>query len=229
MIHGIVLDDKNRPVITELMIVSPRDRVKVEAPLTEAIIKLNQIYQQVPKPNCNRCGGCCDGTKAGNPVVYSIEYLNIISQLNSPANRELKGRIYGSALMGRALLDRKKKEIATEPGLKRCDSFLCFCPALDLKTKLCLVYEYRPLICRLYGVEGWSKGPDGWIKPAERVVCEHVEISKDDKTEHWVGGQGRLLFDQLKRLSTYYYFDEAAEELFNKNSITHWFALKQRK
>ncbi len=230
--QGVILDKKNNPVIVRLKTEPVKNKVEAGTLLAGAILKLNQIYRQVPKPYCNSCGECCDGKKTGNPVIYSIEYLNMASFLNSPSNKELRRKIYSEALSGKSLLNRRVAEtyakIKEQPGVERCDRLIPVCPAFDRLSKLCLLYDYRPLICRLYGLDGWYKGLDGWSRKAKLTCCNQFKISEDDRTEHWALDSGDLLVAQLKRLSTYYYADETTGVVFNENEIISWFALKLR-
>ncbi len=224
-VYGIKFDEKNNPVLAELKVVPVKDKSGVETSLEEAISQLNQIYQQIPKPSCNRCGSCCDGTKTGNPKIYSIEYLNIMRFLNDPKNKQLKTEMHGTALVSRALIERKKKE---EPGhVNNWNCIATFCPAIDQETKLCRIYELRPLICRLYGLKLWHKEKSqGWVKEPGEDGCDQVKIDDDDQTEYWPQDKNRTLFKQLELLSIYHYLDEAKQEIFKANTISAWFTLK---
>jgi Fe-S-cluster containining protein len=225
LIHSIILNDENNPQIMGLKVIPIEDKLEAEAQLEDALKQLGQIYTQVPRTRCNKCGNCCDGTKTGNPVVYSIEYLNIMRVMNAPANRELKLRIYGSAMMIGALLDRKEKEA----GSSRCGQTVNVCPVVDHQTKLCLLYQHRPLICRLYGLDGWVNGPDGWVRQAGPGRCDQVKIDQDSQSLCWSDNTGNSLLKQLKRLSAYYYIDEIEKTVFNANVMTDWLTLKLRR
>jgi Fe-S-cluster containining protein len=224
-VYGIKLNEKNNPVLAELKVVPVKNKFDVEKSLEEAISQLNHIYQQVPKSSCNRCGSCCDGTKTGNPKIYSIEYLSIMRFLNQPKNKQLKTKMYGTALMGKALLDKKKKE---EPNLvENWDCVPTFCPAIDKETKLCWIYEHRPLVCRLYGLGQWYKEKSkSWVKEPGESGCDQVNIDDDDQTEYWPLGNNKILFKQLALLSTYHYLDEVKQEVFKADRMTNWFTLK---
>ncbi len=224
--QGIVLDDKNNPIIVELKASPVKNIIKSGKLLEEAVYQLNQIYRQAPKTCCDNCGSCCDGKITGNPWVYSIEYLNITRQLKSPFNKELKRRVSGSAMMGKFMLKKKTHDNTTCCDYSGCSEYIAICPLFDPRTKLCSMYEFRPLICRLYGLDGWTKGSLGWLKQAGNGVCDKVRIHEDDSTEHWDNASGRSLMRQLKRLSHYYYIDYDGDDLFNSNSILDWLTLK---
>ena len=223
--YAIKLDEQNRPVLEELVTVPLKNKIEAETSLDEAISELNHIYQQIPKPSCNRCGNCCDGTTTGNPKMYSIEYLSIMRFLNDPQNKQLKTKMYGTALMGRALLNKMKKE---KPDLEvTWDGVATFCPAIDEDTKLCLIYEYRPLVCRLYGLGQWHKEKSkGWVRKPGGCGCDQVKIDDDDQTEYWPKDKNKKLYNQIAHLSTYHYLDEIKQEVFKANNISAWFTLK---
>jgi Fe-S-cluster containining protein len=54
------------------------------------------------------------------------------------------------------------------------------CPFLDLDSGLCLVYEARPLICRLFGHVEWLPCPTGKIethwKPGPAAMVERTAL-----------------------------------------------------
>ena len=223
--YGIKLDDKRNPVLVELSTVPVKDKAQADISLGEAFAKLEEIYQQVPKSDCNRCGSCCDGTKTGDPRAYSVEYLYILRYLNSPSNKELKKKIYGAAYMAKALMEKKREERLSSD--KDYGHFVAFCPAVDPASKLCSMYEHRPLICRLYGLRLWHKDKSKeWIRQTGKDGCDQVKIDDADQTEYWSRGKGSLLFKKLSIISRYHYLDEAEETLFNVGTLNTWFSLK---
>ncbi|MGL5641570.1 MAG: YkgJ family cysteine cluster protein [Paraclostridium sp.] len=96
------------------------------------IYKLNKIYKTVPSGDCTGCGKCCMESVG----INLIEFLNIYNYLEN--NKELKG-ICLSKLMDYYFLEYIKKSP---------------CPFKDENNR-CLIYEVRPLNCRIYG--HWTK------------------------------------------------------------------------
>ncbi len=218
---GFVLDDKHNPII-----VAPAgEKIISDDLLEKAVCQLGQIYRQIPKPDCNRCGNCCDGTKTGNPLVYSVEYWNITRFLNRPANKLLKLRIYGAAMMYKALA-RKKVGGEKSGNHSKHTRRILNCPAVDSQSKLCLIYEYRPFDCRRYGLRGWAKGAQGWVRQGENAGCDQVKISADDRTEHWNDDSWKSLCERIKQLSDYYCLDETKGAKLKAALMVDWLTLR---
>lgn len=92
--------------------------------------RLDYIYSQVPMNNCRRCADCC----FNGPQVHPLEFLNIYDWLSDlPELKQLQ--------IGRKLIEYEILNLTT---LKNK------CPFL--KRLGCLIYERRPLQCRLFGL-----------------------------------------------------------------------------
>lgn len=92
--------------------------------------RLAHIYQQVPANNCQRCADCCFSCAQ----VHPIEFLNIydlILTLPELTRSRLAKRLVECELLNVTTLEYK-------------------CPFLEEKD--CLVYERRPLQCRVVGL-----------------------------------------------------------------------------
>lgn len=219
---GIKRDSKNNPVVIELKTVPVEDKVSTSSSVGKKISELNQIYRQVPQTRCNQCGTCCE--KIGVPLVYSIEYLNMMQYLNSPSNKDTKIRIHAIAMKGKALLEQKRKEDGSDNN-EINPLMMRWCPALDPKTRLCSIYESRPLNCRVYGLDRWyKKKSQDWTRETGQSVCFQVKISEEDRTEQWNGKESiNSFYEQLNQLSTYPYIDEEKNTIYNVSPILAWF------
>lgn len=89
--------------------------------------KVRAVYDSIPKVNCQRCGACC------GPVEMSSIEKRIVREYCKHHNIDLKD-------MFSPLVPRLVKAMF---GDYHCPMFV---------EKQCLIYEVRPLICRLQGV-----------------------------------------------------------------------------
>ncbi|MFQ5646093.1 MAG: YkgJ family cysteine cluster protein [bacterium] len=223
---AIKLDKNNTPKVLGLK-TAPLSEKKKNS-LERDLRKLNRLYKEIPRPECDRCGGCCDGTKTGNPRVYSIEFLAIMRLLSSPSNRELRKKMFAVSMMNKFLMGKRMKEeykAMEKPGYREKSYWSVTCPAVDPETKLCLIYEQRPIICRLYGLNRWYKDDKGWIDQKVRVGCDQVKISPRDRTATWNYRTRKSLLERLEQLSRYYYLIETENRIFNSISMMEWFTL----
>ena len=92
--------------------------------------RLDFIYGRVPMNDCQRCADCC----FTSPQVHQLEFLNIYDSLRSLPELEQRR-------LGRKLVEYEILSLAT---LKNK------CPFL--RQDDCLIYERRPLQCRLFGL-----------------------------------------------------------------------------
>lgn len=94
--------------------------------------KLNNIYDTLPKGKCTGCGNCCMESVG----INLIEFLNIYNYLQDKDELRKKsiGRIMDYYFM--EFIEKKS------------------CPFKD-ENNMCLIYEVRPLNCRLFG--HWKK------------------------------------------------------------------------
>lgn len=114
--------------------------------------RLKSIYEKVESGDCAGCGLCCSESVG---ATYT-ESLNIISFIKK------------NNIMTRKLMD-SIVDYYLDVYIKRNK-----CPFLD-EDKKCLIYDVRPLNCRLYG---------HWVEKEyeanyERLLKENIEISKE--------------------------------------------------
>lgn len=94
--------------------------------------KLNNIYDTLPKGKCTGCGKCCMESVG----INLIEFLNIYNYLQD--KDELRKKSIGRIMDYYFMEFMEKKS----------------CPFKD-ENNMCLIYEVRPLNCRLFG--HWKK------------------------------------------------------------------------
>lgn len=98
----------------------------------ELFDKLNEVYNSLPSGNCSGCGNCCMESVG----INLIEFINIFEYLKG--NDELRKKCL-SKVLDYYFFEYIKKSP---------------CPFKDENNK-CLIYEVRPLNCRLFG--HWKK------------------------------------------------------------------------
>ncbi|MGL5331070.1 MAG: YkgJ family cysteine cluster protein [Peptostreptococcaceae bacterium] len=98
----------------------------------ELFSKLNNVYDNLPSGDCKGCGKCCMESVG----INLVEFLNIYNYLKEKEDLRKKS------------LDRIIDYYFLEYSEKRC------CPFRDENNR-CLIYEVRPLNCRLFG--HWKK------------------------------------------------------------------------
>ena len=106
----------------------------------------NATIDQSP---CNGCTGCMHRCTAGIALTRA-EYEGIQARLQRVPLAE-RLRVLG------------QDKIQPWPG-DSCGATYTACRFLDLNSGRCLVYEARPLICRLFGHVEWLPCPIGVIK-----------------------------------------------------------------
>lgn len=94
--------------------------------------KLNSVYRTLPSGDCSGCGKCCMESVGTN----LIEFINIFNYLES--RHELKKKCLNKVIDYYFLEYIEKKP----------------CPFKDHNNR-CMIYEVRPLNCRLFG--HWKK------------------------------------------------------------------------
>ena len=123
----------------------------------ELFTKLNDIYKSLPSGDCTGCGKCCMESVG----INLVEFLNIYKYLKN------KDRLRKQSLS--RILDYYFLEY-TE---KRC------CPFRDENNR-CLIYEVRPLNCRLFG--HWKK--DDYNNNLNNVTKRNIEYKEYMKKEY---------------------------------------------
>lgn len=156
--------------------------------------KLNEIYDQIPETECERCATCCTVP----PPAYIIEYLNMFRYVNKnmpekwPEFIERAVRFYFLELVD----------------INQC------CPFLG-DDKKCQIYEVRPYTCRTYGLMGKDTGDEqarhNMEKLVEKYRAEHgIELPKEiveyklprcDKVQA-VNGKNKTPLELIQLLTT---------------------------
>lgn len=124
---------------------------------SELFDKLNKVYATLPSGDCTGCGKCCMESVG----INLVEFLNIYEYLKN--NDDLR----------KSSLDRILDYYFLEYSEKRC------CPFKDENNR-CLIYEVRPLNCRLFG--HWKK--DDYNKNLDNVTQRNKEYKKYMKSEN---------------------------------------------
>lgn len=94
--------------------------------------KLNRIYKSLPKGDCAGCGSCCMESVG----INLVEFINIYNYLIDKPNLR---KIALNKILDYYFLEYTKKSP---------------CPFKDENNR-CMIYEVRPLNCRLFG--HWKK------------------------------------------------------------------------
>lgn len=119
--------------------------------------KLNKVYNELPSGNCAGCGNCCMESVG----INLVEFINIYEYLKN--NEDLRKKCLDKVLDYYFLEFIEKKP----------------CPFKDENNR-CLIYEVRPLNCRLFG--HWKK--DDYNKNLLNVTKRNLEYGNLMKSEH---------------------------------------------
>ncbi|OPJ55938.1 YkgJ family cysteine cluster protein [Alkalithermobacter paradoxus] len=112
--------------------------------------KLNKIYSTIPSGDCSGCGNCCMESVG----VSYIEFLNIYNYINK--NKDIKIKVMNK-ILDYYFLEYIKKQP---------------CPFKDENNR-CLIYDVRPLNCRIYG--HWKK--EDYEKNYDKVKNDNINLS----------------------------------------------------
>ena len=123
----------------------------------ELFDKLNDIYKSLPSGDCTGCGKCCMESVG----INLVEFLNIYKYLMNKEN------------LRKQSLSRILDYYFLEYTEKRC------CPFRDENNR-CLIYEVRPLNCRLFG--HWKK--DDYNNNLNNVTNRNIEYKEFMKNEY---------------------------------------------
>ncbi len=118
---------------------------------------LNKVYKDVPSGDCTGCGNCCMESVG----INLIEFFNIYDYL---INKEDLKEICLSKIVDYYFLEYTIKKP---------------CPFRDENNR-CLIYEVRPLNCRLYG--HWKK--EDYNKNLSDVTTRNKEYQKLMKSKY---------------------------------------------
>ena len=123
----------------------------------ELFDKLNNIYKSLPSGDCTGCGKCCMESVG----INLVEFLNIYKYLMNKEN------------LRKQSLSRILDYYFLEYTEKRC------CPFRDENNR-CLIYEVRPLNCRLFG--HWKKYD--YNNNLNNVTNRNIEYKEFMKNEY---------------------------------------------
>ncbi|MGL4911582.1 MAG: YkgJ family cysteine cluster protein [Romboutsia sp.] len=119
--------------------------------------KLNNVYSTLPSGDCTGCGNCCMESVG----INLIEFINIFEYLKN--NDELRKKCLSK------VLDYYFLEFVRKGA----------CPFKDENNR-CLIYDVRPLNCRLFG--HWKK--DDYNKNLSNVTQRNVDYNKVIKSKY---------------------------------------------
>lgn len=119
--------------------------------------KLNSVYSTLPSGDCSGCGKCCMESVGTN----LIEFINIFNYLES--RPELKKKCLNKVIDYYFLEYIEKKP----------------CPFKDDNNR-CMIYEVRPLNCRLFG--HWKK--EDYNKNLNNVTQRNIEYQDLIKSKY---------------------------------------------
>ena len=133
--------------------------------------KLNDIYSSLPKGDCSGCGNCCMESVG----INLIEFLNIYRYLSS--RDDLRENSI-NRIIDYYFLELLKKNS---------------CPFRDENNR-CLIYEVRPLNCRLFG--HWKK--DDYNKNLSRVINQNMDYRSYLKNDYGIDISEEVLNFSIK-------------------------------
>ena len=119
--------------------------------------KLNNVYSNLPSGDCAGCGNCCMESVG----INLIEFINIFEYLKN--NDKLRKKCLSK------ILDYYFLEFVRKGA----------CPFKDENNR-CLIYEVRPLNCRLFG--HWKK--DDYNKNLYNVTQRNIDYNKIIKSKY---------------------------------------------
>ncbi|MGL5694923.1 MAG: YkgJ family cysteine cluster protein [Peptostreptococcaceae bacterium] len=187
----------------------------------ELFNKLNNVYKTLPSGDCTGCGKCCMESVG----INLVEFLNIYNYLKDKESLRRKS------------LDRIIDYYFLEYSHKRC------CPFRDENNR-CLIYEVRPLNCRLFGhwkkedynknlsnVNQRNKEYKEYMKEkyefeiSEEVVNFKIKYCEDFKPQNdYLDKSTRLSFsDELMTLDSRVFANEIIDIDFRDRGIVEYF------
>ena len=138
--------------------------------------KLNDIYSTLPKGDCAGCGNCCMESVG----INLIEFLNIYRYL---AEKQELRECSIERIVDYYFMELMKKNS---------------CPFRDENNR-CLIYEVRPLNCRLFG--HWKK--EDYNANLSRVIEQNMNYKKDMKNLYGVDISDEVLNFSIKYCETF--------------------------
>ena len=138
--------------------------------------KLNNIYDNLPKGECTGCGSCCMESVG----INLIEFLNIYRYL---AEKQELRECSIERIVDYYFMELMKKNS---------------CPFRDENNR-CLIYEVRPLNCRLFG--HWKK--EDYNANLSRVIEQNMNYKQDMKNLYGVDISDEVLNFSIKYCETF--------------------------
>ena len=138
--------------------------------------KLNDIYSTLPKGDCAGCGNCCMESVG----INLIEFLNIYRYL---AEKQELRECSIERIVDYYFMELMKKNS---------------CSFRD-ENNGCLIYEVRPLNCRLFG--HWKK--EDYNANLSRVIEQNMNYKKDMKNLYGVDISDEVLNFSIKYCETF--------------------------
>jgi Fe-S-cluster containining protein len=205
---------KNRPVAVEV-VADRLDKPIFDKRTTTKLTKLKKIYRRVPKTDCLKCGECCYRYKVDS--VYSIEYLNILRHIKEKFVPVEISKFYAFAKMNLGM--EQKYRSRNTKRLKKWRP----CIFIDEQKKICKIYGYRPLVCRIYALnygKSYSNSEEGKI-PCSKATLLNKKDRKSVKPAIL-----NLLWREIRELSDYFIFTSEREDLITKfQDLNNWFLI----
>lgn len=206
---------KNKPVAIELVINRLDEKPIFDKETEVKLTKLKKIYRQVPKTKCLKCGECCYRYIIND--LYSIEYLNILKHIKEKFTSHEASKFYAFAKMNLGIEQKYRRGNIKRPKKWRP------CIFIDEQNKTCKIYEYRPLVCRLWGL---NYGKNYKNRKKSKVPCSNVTLldKKDKKILN--STMKESLWREIRKLSDYFIFASKREILITKSrNLNSWFLI----
>ncbi|MCC0645630.1 MULTISPECIES: YkgJ family cysteine cluster protein [unclassified Clostridioides] len=183
--------------------------------------ELNDVYESLPTGNCSGCGNCCMESVG----INLIEFLNIFCYLEDRA--DLRRRCISK------IVDYYFEEYSKKNS----------CPFKDDDNR-CLIYEVRPLNCRLFGhwkkadynknLDNVTKKNNDYKELMKRQfgfeINDEVVNYRIDYCESFIPGKGYLskserlsFFDKLMILDSKLYSNGIIDIDFKDRGIVEYF------
>lgn len=158
--------------------------------------KLNNIYKSLPIGDCTGCGNCCMESVG----INLVEFINIYNYLSEKPQLR---KIALNKILDYYFLEYIKKSP---------------CPFKDNDNR-CMVYEVRPLNCRLFG--HWKK--DDYNRNLENVTGRNIEYRDLIKSKYGFDISDEVVNYKIKYCEDFKpqkdYLDKATRLSFADNLI----------
>lgn len=129
------------------------------------------------KPICvEHCGKCCQGM---TPVSSRLEAMYALANMSSlPSYHDLKTKV--QLWLGDDRVNLRDDPSTIDADFEELKHTAC--PFLDDRDQSCMIYEYRPLACRSYGV----------LRPADPWCPRPLHYSEKDDVRMLIGEETPL-------------------------------------